>query len=206
MSRPVGGWRARLERELRGARRVFVLGVGNCDRGDDGAGSVLARRLRKKLEAASGQGEDLAAAASPAGPPRAAKGRRRDAVQVLDGGEVPESATGAIRRFKPTHVLVIDAAAGGHEPGTIFFIDKTRIFDGDLTTHRIPLSHLVRYLEETIGCRVILLGIEPGDTRRGGPMSPAVRKSAEILADALEEACLRKPDPTTRRRPRLEAL
>ena len=122
-------------------------------------------------------------------------------MKVLDGGEVPESATGIIRKFQPTHVLIIDAASAGHEPGTVFFVNKRKVPDDEITTHRIPFSHLVRYLEESVGCRVILLGIEPGDTQWGRPMSSAVSKSAEFLMDALEDAGLRKPDHPARRRP-----
>lgn len=197
-------WRKRLERELRPAKRLFVLGVGNPDRADDGAGSVLARRLRKNLEAASRRHETLAAGAPAAWRKPAAKRRGLEAVQVLDGGEVPENATGVIRRFQPTHVLIVDAAAAGRAPGSIFFISKRKIPEEDLTTHRIPLSQLMRYLEESVGCRVILLGIEPGDTSPGKPMSPAVRKSCVILADAIGEECLRRPDRPARRRLRPE--
>src|SRR5512143_3270149 len=145
-----GDWRKRLERELRAARRLFVLGVGNPDRADDGVGSILARRLRKNIEAASRRRETLAAG----GRKPAAKRRTLEAVQAFDGAEVPESATGVIRRFRPTHILIIDAAAAGHTPGTIFFLSENRLPEEDLTTHRIPLSHLVRYLKENIGCRV----------------------------------------------------
>jgi len=188
-------WRKRLRWEFRAAKRLFVLGVGNPGRADDGAGSLCVRLLQRKIA-------DTQARTS------SCHGERRtlEEIEVLDGGGVPESATGLIRKFRPTHVLIVDAAAGGQDRGTIFFINKKKIPDDDPTTHRIPLAHLVRYLEESVGCRVILLGIEPRCMSQGKPMSPAVRKSAEILADALEEAYLRKPGHPARRRPRPEAL
>jgi hydrogenase 3 maturation protease len=160
-------WRARLARELRAAGRLFVLGVGNRDRADDGAGSLCARILERKI-----------------------RDRRRASsiIQALDGGEAPENATGAIRRFRPTHVLIIDAAAGGHEPGSIFFISRKQILDEDLSTHRIPLSRLAHYLEKSIGCRVLVVGIEPLDTAWGRPMSPAARKAAATLAESIARA------------------
>jgi hydrogenase 3 maturation protease len=167
----VGDWRKRLARELRAANRLFVLGVGNPDRADDGAGNLCVRLLQRKM----------------------ANTNRRtlEEIQVVDGGEVPESATGLIRKFRPTHVLIIDAASAGHAPGTVFFINKKKISEDDLTTHRIPLSHLVRYLEESIGCGVILLGIEPRDLSQGKPMSSAVKRAVANLTDALEEAWLK---------------
>ncbi len=165
MPRSVKDWQSRLAWELRAARRLFVLGVGNPDRADDGAGSLCARKLRRKM--AHSHPRDLAETA------------------ILDGGEVPESATGSIRNFRPTHVLIVDAASAGHPPGTVFFINKKRINEDDITSHRIPLSLLVRYLEESVGCRVILLGIEPGDLTQGKRMSTAVRRAAEAVAESL---------------------
>ncbi len=98
MPGPVKDWRTRLAWELRAARRLIVLGVGNLDRADDGAGSLCAQQLERLL------------ARSPR--PAGQSGRTKlEALQVLDGGEVPESATGVIRNFRPTHVLIIDAAA-----------------------------------------------------------------------------------------------
>jgi hydrogenase 3 maturation protease len=178
-------WRRRLARELRAARRLFVLGVGNPDLADDGAGSLCVRLLQRKM----------------------ADHRRlnMEEIKVFDGGEVPESATGLIREFRPTHVLIIDAAAAGRRPGTIFFISQNRIPEEDLTTHRLPLSQLVHFLEESVGCRVTVLGIEPGDASWGRPGSPAVKRAVKIIAGAIEKGWLSKTDDTAHRRPRPEA-
>jgi hydrogenase 3 maturation protease len=108
-------------------------------------------------------------------------------IRILDAGETPESATGLIRKFRPTHVLIVDAAVGDHQPGTIFFIDKEKIRQEDISTHRIPLAHLVRYVEETIGCRVILVGIEPQAVAWGKPVSAAVRAAVYQLAAGLAD-------------------
>jgi hydrogenase maturation protease len=82
-------------------------------------------------------------------------------------------------------VLIVDAASAGREPGTVFFIDKKKIPEDDLTTHRIPLSHLVRFLEETVGCRVILLGIEPCSLEPGKKVSRPVSQAVKAVADTL---------------------
>jgi hydrogenase 3 maturation protease len=205
---PARSWRARLARELRSAGRLVVLGVGNEDRADDGAGSLCARLLERKLRHPSGSESASGAqnvskkmqidakkmqkntfeAGVAARSQLAPGGSAAPIVQVLDGGDAPENATGAIRRFRPTHVLIIDAAAGGREPGSIFFISRKKIPDEDISTHRIPLSRLVRYLEESIGCRVLVVGIEPRDTAWGKPPSPAARKAAAELAESLAVA------------------
>jgi hydrogenase 3 maturation protease len=174
-------WSREISRKLKGAERLFVLGVGNRRKGDDAAGSLCIRLLarevtRRKRSSPSAGGEE-------SGRPRASP-RKPPALefQVLDAGETPENATGLIRDFRPTHVLIIDAALGGFQPGTINVIDKEKIGDEDISTHRIPLIHLIRYLEETIGCQVILVGIEPIELAWGKPVSPTVRVAAARLA------------------------
>jgi hydrogenase 3 maturation protease len=143
---------------------LFILGVGNRRKADDGAGCRCVRLLQQRL------------------------GKQAIAdVQALDAGEVPENATGIIRRFGPTHVLIVDAAVGSYEPGRLFIIDKRKIRRDDLSTHRIPLVHLVRFLEQSVKCRVILVGIEPRVIAWNQPMSPAVKAAAEKLARALLE-------------------
>jgi hydrogenase 3 maturation protease len=163
---PIADWRSGISKELKKAKRLFVLGVGNRRKGDDAAGNLCLRLLRKQMARKSAPRE----------------------LRVLDAGETPESATGLIRDFRPTHILIVDAAVGGHQPGTIFFIDKEKIGHEDVSTHRLPLFHLVRYLEESIGCRVILVGIEPQEAAWGKPVSATVRAAVTDLAAYLAEA------------------
>jgi hydrogenase 3 maturation protease len=150
------------------------MGVGNRRKADDGAGCLCIRILQQKL-----------------------RKRALEDVQILDAGEVPENATGIIRRFSPTHILIIDAAVGGHEPGRVFAIDRRKIRRNDLSTHRIPLVHLVRFLEQSMKCRAILVGIEPQVIAWNQPMSPAVKAAAAGLAGALleiwEEIAAKRP-------------
>ena len=158
------GWRVDLAGKLRAAERLVILGVGNSRRGDDAAGGLVVRQLLKKLGS-----------------------QKEPGICLLDGGEVPESLTGEIRKFGPSHVLIVDTASGGYEPGTIFLVDREKISQDDLTTHRIPLSLLVRYLEESVGCRVLIIGIEPCLLGLGEPLSDAVTKAVRLLSKRLAE-------------------
>ena len=106
---------------------------------------------------------------------------------MIDAGETPENLTSLIREFRPTHVLIVDAAVAGYRPGTIFLVDRRKIRREDVSTHRLPLSLLARYLEESIGCRAILVGIEPTEVTWGKPVSPEVREAATELAAWLTE-------------------
>jgi hydrogenase 3 maturation protease len=155
-------WRDRLDREIRSARRIAVLGVGHSDRGDDGAGPLCVRLLE---------------AARPGG--------ITERLLVLDGREVPESQTGPIRHFGPDLTLLVDAAVDGREAGTVFIVDRAAVTDDEVSTHRISLLYLIRYLEESIGSRVLLLGIEPADMREQSSISGPVRRAVGRIVESI---------------------
>jgi hydrogenase 3 maturation protease len=169
MAKPTGpDWRAGVETAARGAARIGVLGIGNDSRGDDAAG-VLCVRDAGKVWAISSEATT-------------SNGR---SILLLDGGETPESLTGPLRAFRPDLVILIDAVRGGGPPGTIFRIDPERISDEEVSTHRISLAMLVRYLETSLGTRVFFLGIEPVSTEWNAPLSPPVRTSIQIIGETL---------------------
>jgi hydrogenase 3 maturation protease len=164
-------WPARLLRDVQAADKISVLGAGNGLRADDGAGLEVADALAGRLSLTP-----------------ALAGR----VQVLKTFEIPENFTGAVRSFGPALVVLVDAAIGGNRPGTIFRVDPSSIGAEDISTHRIPLSALVRYLEEDIGCRVLVLGIEPRSLEWGAPLSGAVRRAVRSLVRTLCRALQEK--------------
>lgn len=183
-TRPARGlkdaWQETISRGLERAERLFVLGIGNRHKGDDAVGGLCVRLLIRELA------PRMRRTGAPSAEPRRRRGGLRKLppleFEALDAGEAPEGATGIIRKFRPTHVLIVDAAVGGRRPGTIFVIDRNKISQEDLSTHRLPLSLLARYLEESIGCRVILVGIEPKEIAWGRPVSAAVRAAAVRLS------------------------
>jgi len=161
---------AGLDLELRAAPRVVVLGVGNVGRADDGAGIRTAAALKKRL---------------------GKKGRSR--LKVLLGHETPENLTGEIRRFRPDLVLILDAAAGGKKPGSVFVLERKDMAVEDISSHRMPLALLADYLEKSVGCRVRILGIEPRSCREGVSLSAPVRKAVETLAPLLARDLAERP-------------
>lgn len=162
MIRKPPAWKARLARELGRPEKLAVLGVGNVGKGDDAAGVRAAEKLAGLL------------AVTPC--PR---------LKVFLTGEAPENFTGAVRAFGPSHVLVVDAAAAGFRPGTVFQIPAAAIPDDGISTHRTPLATLAAYLEKTAACRVVILGVEPESFVPGAPLSPSVRKAAGEIAEYL---------------------
>jgi hydrogenase maturation protease HycI len=157
-------WDRVLRREVRQSARVAVIGVGNTARGDDAAGALAARDLLG--------------------------GRRPlpEKALVIDTGEVPENFTGVIRTFKPDLVVIVDSARAGLPPGSVFLVDPADVAEEDISTHRVPLSRLARYVRETMGSRVLILGIEPSSLEEGVAVVPAVGRAVKRVARALQQA------------------
>ncbi|MCK9631558.1 MAG: hydrogenase maturation protease [Methanoregula sp.] len=82
-------------------------------------------------------------------------------VKVFFAGTVPESITGPLRKYQPEHVLFLDAAEMGELPGTIAVIAPGQIQASLLSTHALPLTVVMDYVEEEIGTDVTLIGIQP---------------------------------------------
>ncbi|HNW14358.1 MAG TPA: hydrogenase maturation protease, partial [Anaerolineaceae bacterium] len=58
---------------------------------------------------------------------------------VLNGGSLPESTSGALRRFHSTLVLFVDAADLGKTAGAIEVLETQRVGGASFSTHGMPL-------------------------------------------------------------------
>lgn len=157
-----------LRSELRSAQRICVLGVGSDLRGDDAVGLVVAARLRKAL--------------------------RRRTVCVLNGGTAPENLTGEIRRFDPSHLLIVDAldSPGAPGPGSVVLLAPDEITGPSFGTHKLPIKLMVRYLLHSLpGRRILIVGIQPKSLAMApmglgmAPLTRPVAAAATRLTRAL---------------------
>lgn len=139
--------------------RVAVVGIGHELQGDDAAGVLIARRLQTLL----GPSEERL---------------------ILSAGPAPENCCGALRRFAPDLVLMIDAAQMDEVPGTVRLISYQDVTGVGASTHTLPLHILVRYLTSELGCEIILLGIQPASVEFG-EISPLMRKVVPAIAQRL---------------------
>jgi len=121
---------ADLARRLRRARRIAVLGIGDELRREDRLGMLAAREV---------------------------EALRLPDVRVFLAGVVPESFTGPIRRVRPDHVLLLDAAEFGARPGTARVLHPAEVGGSRFSTHAIPLPVVIAYIEETQEGRKIRL-------------------------------------------------
>jgi hydrogenase 3 maturation protease len=157
---------ANLKSSLSDATAVAVLAVGSELRADDAAGLIAAEALRGRLRPNS-----------------------RCRVEIFMGETAPENYTGEIKRFAPTHLLVLDAADMNKPVAGVELIDVTAIAAAmPSNTHSMPLAVLANYLGKFIQCRVLMVGIQPASRTFGGDVTPAVRAAAEKLAEIIADA------------------
>ena len=143
---------------LRGAKRLAIVGVGSTLRGDDGVGVQIVRLLR---------------------------GRVPDWVYLVKAESVPESYIGPIVRFKPTHILFIDAADIGMKPGEARLIEPSEVVKLSFSTHTLPFSVISGFLAASLDAKVAILGIQPKSLEFGEAISKEVRSSAKRVVELL---------------------
>jgi hydrogenase 3 maturation protease len=148
---------------LRDARKIVVIGVGNELRGDDSVGVRVARNLKAVLDSSK--------------------------VSIIETGTVPENYLGTIERLNPSHVLVIDAADTGLEPGSVVLSELSEAHGLTVSTHHLPLSVFAEYLKRVTGAKTALLAIQPGNVEFKTSLTVRVREAAveveKIFLDVL---------------------
>jgi len=141
-------------------KRVALVGVGNPLRGDDGVGVKIIELLE---EAAL------------------------ENVMLLNTETVPEAFTGKVAEHKPTHVLLLDAANFRGEFGDVKLIESSKIGGQAISTHSLPLTIFISYIEKMLGAKVLLLGVQPRNIEFFTEMSPEVERTAEEIAALLRK-------------------
>ncbi|MEI8218324.1 MAG: hydrogenase maturation protease, partial [Elusimicrobiota bacterium] len=101
------------------------------------------------------------------------------------GYTAPENITGEIRKFAPSHLIIIDAADTSDTPGTISFINPDDIAGISFSTHMMPLKILVDYITADTKCLIAIIGIQPQTLTFGQPVTPAITAAATELATGL---------------------
>jgi hydrogenase maturation protease len=108
---------------------------------------------------------------------------RVGAPHAVDCGDAPERFFGLAGDPGVARVLFVDAVDFGGAPGALAFCLPGDLTEGAGTTHTTGLAVLTRFLAESYGKPVAVLGLQPGDTRFGAEMSEAVKAAvAEVSA------------------------
>ena len=157
-----------LSRQLSSAKRIAILGIGSELRQDDAAGMLALRGIGRSLK------KD----------PKTAK-----KVRLFLGETAPENLTGEIKKYRPTHLILIDTIEMNEKPGTILVVDPERIADGaSFSTHKLPAKVLIDYLAKSFKSTVTIIGIQPKGLDFGKPPSKDVKAAVKEVVRAIRFA------------------
>ncbi|MEA3409853.1 MAG: hydrogenase 3 maturation endopeptidase HyCI [Candidatus Eisenbacteria bacterium] len=139
-------------------RKVVVVGIGNTLRGDDGAGSLVAGRLRERYQHV-----------------------------VFDAAQAPENYLAPIRRANPDVVVLVDAADFGGSPGEVRAATAEDVEGLMMGTHAAPLSMFMKVLGQETRADVKLVAIQAATTALGAGLTREVADAVENLVSQLQK-------------------
>ncbi len=151
-----------LKKFLKGYKKIVILGIGNEIKGDDALGPIITQKASQLFN-------------------------KNENIVVFDGGTVPENYTGLIRKESPTHIILVDAVDMKKEPGYIRVVKKEEIANYNISTHAMPISFLIKYMETTVDAQIILVGIQPKSMGFAEEISKEVQKSIDEVVSTLDE-------------------
>lgn len=155
-------WQKYLQEMLFDVKKVAVLGIGSILCGDDAAGMEIIARLEEQFSDNSN-------------------------ILLMGGSTAPENFTGEIKKFSPDHLLVVDAAFMQASPGTIAIVDPADIDGMGFSTHMLPLSVMLAYVQQYVGCEYTCIGIQPACTDFGSCMGEKMTCAVEELCSLLKK-------------------
>jgi len=140
--------------------RVLLLGLGNDLFGDDGFGVRLAEQVAGAV-------------------------RDSSVLQAVVAGASPERFVS--ERGSWDNVIFADAVEMGQRPGSATILDASAIRARfpQVSTHKLSLGVLARYVESQGRARAWLLGVQPQTVAPGTPLSPPVASAVRALASAV---------------------
>ena len=148
-----------LKKWLLGTEKVVIAGIGNPIRMDDFVGVKIVQDLRGKVS---------------------------DRVYLIECETVPESFIQEIVDFKPTHILLIDAAILGFKPGESRLVNPEQLTNFPaLSTHILPLRIFCEYLTRIAKAKIASLLIEPKQTDFGEGLTFEVEVAARFIVNVL---------------------
>ena len=108
---------------------------------------------------------------------------------VIDAGTIPENYTSVVKKHDPKNLIIVDAVDMSLEPGEIRIVPKEKIGVMHISTHGIPISVMINYLEQYVE-NIIFIGIQP--KVMSGSLTDAVKKSGDQLAKLVKSKNLEK--------------
>jgi len=151
-------WQQRLTKAFTNASKIAILGIGNDLKADDGIGPYVIEHLQHCK------------------PPH---------IELINASTVPENFISHLIEANPQLILLIDAALMQASPGTIKLIDKDTIGGIAFSSHQLPLTFFIEYLENNITTTILILGIQPLTDEFTQPLSEPVQHAADEIITTL---------------------
>ena len=106
-------------------------------------------------------------------------------VTLINAGSAPENFTGKIKTLNPTHIILIDAVIMDEKPGFLRLVKKEEIKNMGISSHNMPLSYLINYLELEKTYKILFIGVQPADLSLQLGLTSNVKESAENLGELI---------------------
>jgi len=155
-------------KNTRTTKRIVVCGIGNRLRGDDAVGPMVIDELQKK------------------NPP--------ETTMLLDCGLTPEGFAGKVISFEPDMIIIIDAVEMNRLPGEVADIPAEKIKAQLATTHKMPITLFIDYLQRSLPkAEIAFIGIQQSTTTFGEGMSNACKKAVLVTTGKVEKYFIKSP-------------
>lgn len=142
--------------------KCVVCGVGNRLRGDDAVGPIVVDKLSIKFDSVDG-------------------------LLFLDCGSAPENFLSRIDDFSPDKVILVDAVDLKKDFGAVEIVDTSKITGYLHSTHQLPLSLFLEYLQKDKGRDVIFIGVQPKDVGFGCELSEECGAAVDDVLDFVSK-------------------
>jgi hydrogenase 3 maturation protease len=152
-----------LKRFTKDYKKIIILCIGNDMRGDDAIGPNVAGNLKEVF-------------------------KNQDDIMVINATTVPENYTGLIRSETPSHIIFIDAVEMNKAPGHIKLVKSDEIANYSISTHAMPLSFMIRYLESFTDAKKLLIGVQPKNIEMYHTISKEVKDSIVELSKMIQNS------------------
>jgi len=144
--------------------RIVIIGIGNNQRQDDEAGLLVVQNLIAEIKDVPGN------------------------YYLIEGIGPPQYYIHEINDWKPTHLLMIDAADLGLPPGSIRIIDKKYLSRAALSSHTLSKNTLLDFLISfNPELKIYILAIQAESIMIDEKMTENVSSSVKELTKILEE-------------------
>ncbi|MFX1294350.1 MAG: hydrogenase maturation protease [Promethearchaeota archaeon] len=140
--------------------RIAVLGSGNYLRADDFLGVTIIQNLKEQL--------------------------KNDSILLLEAETAANEFFPTILEWKPTHLIIIDAADFKAEPGTFNLIKREKMVTYTLTSHKRALTLLIDLTKHYFpDLKFIIIGIQPETIDFKIGLSHSIKETVQKLTKLL---------------------